>query len=156
MNSLNAYLRTFRIRINVCMYVFHCWSWDQKCSLPKEGIIWQRYALGILMVPIWDLLRIRENVWWARYKFSYFSPHFQIDQCMNTIIPIEELKLGLLQFDNLESLTPETNTRMVESALLKESSVLANTIAVMKKEGRDPDSVAKWLAHVNNRMIKAW
>jgi len=80
----------------------------------------------------------------------------QIDQCMNTIIPIEELKLGLLQFDNLESLTPETNTRMVESALLKESSVLANTIAVMKKEGRDPDSVAKWLAHVNNRMIKAW
>ena len=85
-----------------------------------------------------------------------FSHPLQIDQCMNTIIPIEELKLGLLQFDNLESLTPETNTRMVESALLKESSVLANTIAVMKKEGRDPDSVAKWLAHVNNRMIKAW
>ena len=89
------------------------------------------------------------------FFFSFFHP-LQIDQCMNTIIPIEELKLGLLQFDNLESLTPETNTRMVESALLKESSVLANTIAVMKKEGRDPDSVAKWLAHVNNRMIKAW
>ena len=80
----------------------------------------------------------------------------QIDQCMNTIIPIEELKLGLLQFDNLESLTPETNTRMVESAVLKESSVLANTIAVMKREGRDPDSVAKWIAHVNNKMIRAW
>ena len=88
--------------------------------------------------------------------YIFFSHPLQIDQCMNTIIPIEELKLGLLQFDNLESLTPETNTRMVESALLKESSVLANTIAVMKKEGRDPDSVAKWLAHVNNRMIKAW
>ena len=45
---------------------------------------------------------------------------------------------------------------MVESALLKESHVLANTIAIMKRDGRDPESVAKWIAHINNRMIKAW
>ena len=41
------------------MYVFHCWSLDQKCSLPGEGIIWQWFALGTLMVPIWDLLGFR-------------------------------------------------------------------------------------------------
>ena len=40
----------------ICMYVFHCWSWDQKCSLPWEGMIWQQFALEILMVPIWVLL----------------------------------------------------------------------------------------------------
>ena len=88
-------------------------------------------------------------------KFKFFHL-LQIDQCLNTIIPIEELKTSLLHFDNLESLTPETNTRMVESALLKESSVLANTIAIMKRDGRDPESVAKWIDHVNNKMIRAW
>jgi hypothetical protein len=80
----------------------------------------------------------------------------QIDQCLNTIIPIEDLTHQLLHFDNLESLTPETNSRMVESALLKESSILANTIAIMKRDGRDPESVAKWIDHVNNKMIRAW
>ena len=28
-------------------------------QLPKEGIVYQRYAQGILMVPIWDLLGFR-------------------------------------------------------------------------------------------------
>jgi hypothetical protein len=22
----------------VCMYVFHCWSWDQKCSQPVKAV----------------------------------------------------------------------------------------------------------------------
>ena len=89
-------------------------------------------------------------------NLNTFSFFIQIDQCLSTIIPIEELKHSLLHFDNLESLTPETNTRMVESALLKESSVLANTIAIMKRDGRDPESVAKWIDHGNNKMIRAW
>ena len=24
--------------ILVCMYVFHCWSWDQKCSQPVKAV----------------------------------------------------------------------------------------------------------------------
>ena len=45
---------------------------------------------------------------------------------------------------------------MVESAVLKESSILANTIAIMKREGRDPEAMREWIAHVNNKMIRAW
>ena len=40
---------------HVCMYVFHCSSWDQKCSLSKEGTVQRQSVLGTLVVPIWGL-----------------------------------------------------------------------------------------------------
>jgi hypothetical protein len=62
----------------------------------------------------------------------------------------------LNHFDDLERLTPETNTKNVENALVKYCSVMSNTVEAMKRDGSNADSLCNWMTRVNDMMIRAW
>ncbi len=87
---------------------------------------------------------------------TFFLFGFQIQQCINKKITLEELKNSLVKFDDLESLTPTTNKKSVENALVKYGSVLSNTVEAMKRDNSDAESLCNWMTRVNDMMERAW
>ena len=79
----------------------------------------------------------------------------EISQLMNTNMSIEELEKGLMQFDDLECLTPTTNVKNVENALVKYCGIMSNSVKAMKKDG-SADSLSDWMSKLNDMMTKAW
>jgi hypothetical protein len=69
---------------------------------------------------------------------------------------MEELEMSLNRFDDLESITPSTDMKSVENALVKYCSVMSSTVAALKRNDSKPDMLCKWLAKLNDMMTRAW
>ena len=70
-------------------------------------------------------------------------------------MPVEELKRSLVTFDDLHSLTPDTNTQMVENTTMRYVTVMGNAVDQLKRETED-SAMADSMAAINNMMAQVW
>ena len=80
----------------------------------------------------------------------------QFNQCFNMRLSIEELSNHFNHFDDLESLTRDSNPKQVENVLVKHCSALNNTVEEWKKPGSNAESLCQWITKVNILMNRAW
>ena len=69
---------------------------------------------------------------------------------------LEELERSFKKFDELENITPSSNMKSVENALVKYCSVMSSTVEALKKNENNTASVCSWLAKLNDMMARAW
>ena len=80
----------------------------------------------------------------------------QLEDMMNKLqMTHEDVENGLRAFDDLERLTPTTNLKSVENALVKYCGIMSGSVNAMKKN-ENADSLADWMSKVNDMMTKAW
>lgn len=84
---------------------------------------------------------------------TYYS--LQIDNCLNTKIPIEELKRCMLNFNDLERLTSDTKIHELETAATKYASYMNNCMENVRYD-QDSESILFWISKVNEMMNRAW
>merc|ERR1719367_2751453 len=71
------------------------------------------------------------------------------------MMPLEEVEKGLITFEDLERIAPDSDMKMVESILLKYCSYIGGAVQAMKKYDKKQDLV-NWLSKLNNMMSKSW
>lgn len=74
---------------------------------------------------------------------------------MNTRLTIEEVRSGLENMVDLEALTHDTDSKIVESALVKYGGITNSLISCMK-QGLSEEALCQCLAKANAMMEKAW
>jgi hypothetical protein len=80
----------------------------------------------------------------------------QLQDMMNNMhMTYEEVERGLCHFEDLEMLTPTTNLKNVENALVKYCGIMSGSVDAMKKDV-NKESLADWMSKVNDMMTKAW
>ena len=79
-----------------------------------------------------------------------------INRLLNPNMTFEEVERNLIRFDDLESLTPQTNVNNVEKALVRYGSIVSSTVDAMKKQTASDDQLSRQLARVNDMMTSAW
>ena len=82
--------------------------------------------------------------------------YLQIDTCLNTKIPIEELKRCMLNFKDLEMLTSDTGVQELETAATKYASYMNNCMEAIRFSNSDSESILYWISRVNEMMSRAW
>ena len=89
-------------------------------------------------------------------RSSSLLSHNQLEEMMNNLqMTHEDVENGLRAFDDLEQLTPTTNLKNVENALVKYCGIMSGSVNAMKKN-ENADSLAEWMSKVNDMMTKAW
>jgi len=88
---------------------------------------------------------------------SLLSGEFESMLGLNStcMMPLEEVEKGLITFEDLERIAPDSDMKMVESILLKYCSYIGSAVQAMKKYDKKQDLV-NWLSKLNNMMSKSW